>query len=104
MKNHFISEVTRLYLSAELRPQMPPRSAQTGKTGLHIEVRGDLIVVTDSATQFFAIYAKPSHPQLILRHSAPTGDDLLGRAWQAANDKARELGWIVWYPAMLRQC
>jgi len=26
-----------------------------------------------------------------------TGDDLelLARAWQAANDKARELGWIV---------
>jgi hypothetical protein len=36
-------------------PQMPPRSAQTSETGLHVEVRGDLIIVTESATQFFAI-------------------------------------------------
>jgi hypothetical protein len=74
---------------------MPPRSAQISETGFHVEVRGDLIIVTQSATQFFAIYAKPSQPQLILRHSAASGDELLGRAWQAANDKAREMGWIV---------
>jgi hypothetical protein len=58
--------VTRLSLTAELRrPRMPPRSAQISKTGFHVEVRGDLIIVTQSATQFFAIYAKPRHPQLI---------------------------------------
>ena len=74
---------------------MPPRSAQISETDLHVEVRGDLLIVTEAATQFFAIYAKPSHPQLILRHPAPTGDKLLGRASQAANDKARELGWII---------
>jgi hypothetical protein len=73
---------------------MPPRSAQISQTGLHVEVRGDLIIVTDSSTQFFAIYAKPSHAQLVLRHPAPTDDELLGRAWQAAEMKARELGWI----------
>ena len=73
---------------------MPPRSVQTSETGLHVEVRGDLIIVTQSATQFFAIYAKPSQPQLILRHSAPD-NELLGRVWKAASDKARELGWIV---------
>jgi hypothetical protein len=31
-----------------------------------------------------------------LRRRSETDDnELLARAWQAANDKARELGWIV---------
>jgi hypothetical protein len=74
---------------------MPPRSAQISETGLHVEVHGDLIIVTESATRFFAIYAKPSQPQLILRQPAPPGGELLARSWVAANDKARELGWII---------
>ena len=43
------------------------------------------------------MYYKPSNqPQLILRRRSETDDHtLLARAWQAANDKARELGWIV---------
>jgi hypothetical protein len=55
-----------------------------------VDVKGDLIVV-------WAIYAKPSdQPQLILKRPRPTKEhQLLARAWQAANDKARELGWIV---------
>ena len=62
---------------------------------LYVEVHGDLIVVTQPAAQFTTIYAKPiATPQLIPMKQ--TGDDLelLARAWQAANDKARELGWI----------
>jgi hypothetical protein len=75
---------------------MPPCSAQISETGLHVEVRGDLIIVTESATHFFAVYAKPSQPQLILRRPTPTDDhELLARVWQAVNTKARELGWIV---------
>jgi hypothetical protein len=62
-----------------------------------VDVKGDLIVVWDPATHFYAIYAKPSdQPQLILKHRRPTKDhQLLARSWQAANDRARELGWIV---------
>jgi hypothetical protein len=46
---------------------------------------------------FYAVYYKPTNkPQLILRRRSDTDDhELLARAWQAANDKARELGWIV---------
>jgi hypothetical protein len=62
-----------------------------------IGVQGDLIIVRAPATGFYAIYSKPSdQPQLILQRRRPTKDHtLLARAWQAANDKARELGWIV---------
>jgi len=38
------------------------------ETDLHVEVRGNLLIVTVAATQFYAIYAKPSQPQLILRN------------------------------------
>jgi hypothetical protein len=43
---------------------------------------------------FYAAYAKPSNqPQLILRRRSETENyELLARAWQAANTKARELG------------
>jgi hypothetical protein len=64
---------------------------------LEVEVEGDLIVVSQFATQFIAIYARPTvMPQLILRKRTESDDyELFARAWQAANDKARELGWIV---------
>jgi len=62
-----------------------------------VKVEGDLIVVWDPVTHFYAIYSKPSdEPQLILKRRRPGRDDgLLARARQAANDEARELGWIV---------
>jgi hypothetical protein len=62
-----------------------------------VDVEGDTIVVWDPVTHFYAIYSKPSdEPQLILKRRRPTKDHaLLARSWQAANDKARELGWIV---------
>lgn len=46
---------------------------------------------------FHAVYFKPADkPQLILRNHTDTDDHaLLAAAWQAANEKARELGWIV---------
>jgi hypothetical protein len=55
---------------------------------------GDIVV---SMAGFCAVYYKPNNqPQLILRRRSETDDHtLLARAWQAANDKARELGWIV---------
>jgi len=55
---------------------------------------GDIIV---SVTGFCAVFYKPTNqPQLILRRRTDTGDhELLAQAWQAANEKARELGWIA---------
>jgi hypothetical protein len=59
------------------------------------DVSGDEVIVRTLG--FFAAYAKPStSPQLILRRRTETDDHaLLAQAWQAANEKAREVGWIV---------
>ena len=55
---------------------------------------GDIVV---SRAGFCAVYYKPSNqPQLILRRRTDTYDhELIARAWKAANEKARELGWIA---------
>jgi len=62
---------------------------------LSVELRGTEIIVRKA--DFYAVYYKPTNrPQLILRYRSETNDhELLARVWQAANDKARELGWIV---------
>jgi hypothetical protein len=69
---------------------------------LRIEVEGDGIIVTLPGTSFRVIYRKPSqYPGLIafdLRGDKSAGisqTNFLARAWRVANDKARELGWIV---------
>ena len=65
------------------------------ESNLEVEVHGDLIVVTQLAAQFSAIYAKPiATPQLIPMKQTSGDLELLARAWRAANDKTRELGWI----------
>ena len=55
---------------------------------------GDIVV---SVAGFCAVYYKPNNqPQLILRRRSETDDPhCWPEAWRAANDKARELGWIV---------
>ena len=62
-----------------------------------LEVRGDLMIVTQPSTQFFAVYIRPTNqPQLILKRRTDTDDHvLLAQVSQAANAKARELGWIA---------
>ena len=62
---------------------------------LTADVNGDEIIVRTLG--FFAAYTKPSNaPQLILKRRTDIDDhDLLAQAWQAANEKAREIGWIV---------
>jgi hypothetical protein len=66
---------------------------------LFVDVQGEWVIVTEPAAQFCAVYAMPTttpRPRLILKRRTNTEDyELLARAWQAANDKARELGWIV---------
>ena len=62
---------------------------------LFVMVQGDEIIVT-SETGFRAYCKRPNHPQLKVRRRTETDDyEVLARAWQATNDKARELGWIV---------
>ena len=63
---------------------------------LFVVVKDDEIIVT-SETGFRAAYCKrPNLPQLKVRRRTETDDnEVLALAWQAANDKARELGWIV---------
>jgi hypothetical protein len=65
--------------------------------GFEVEARGELLIVTKPAAEFFAIYTKAGDkPHLILKRRTDTEDHaLLAQAWQAANAKARELGWIV---------
>ena len=69
---------------------------------LHVEVEDDGIIVTLPGTTFRVIYhMTPNDPGLAA--SAIQSDksagiaefDFLARAWRVANDKARELGWIV---------
>jgi hypothetical protein len=68
-----------------------------GEADFKIEARGDTIVVTDPATQFFAIYAKPEDDrQLVLKsYDVTKSYELLAHTWELANYKARALGWIV---------
>jgi|SoiMethySBSTD1v2_1073268.scaffolds.fasta_scaffold1899261_2 hypothetical protein len=72
----------------------------------HVGVDGDLIVVTDPVTRYYAIYTRPSDraetlahgdtPHLTLVRRRPTKNCLLLKeAYKAASAKARELGWIV---------
>ena len=71
---------------------------------LHVEVRDHDIIVTMPETSFRVVYRKPYQgSQLVARldyfqhdQKGPiTRAQFLARAWKLANDKARELGWIV---------
>ena len=60
-----------------------------------VVVKGDEIVVTSDAGFRAAYCRRPNHPQLIVRRRTDTDDhEVLAQAWQAANKKARKLGWI----------
>ena len=71
-------------------------------TDLHVEVQGDYIIITLPGTKLMVTYYKAGDPPQLMAKSDWTDDDApitLGafraRAWLAANDKVRELGWIV---------
>ena len=76
------------------------------ESALHVEVDGDIIVVMDPSTKYYALCTKPSGRAEMLAHGVvqhltllrrrPTKDrTLLAAAYQAANENARELGWIA---------
>jgi hypothetical protein len=73
---------------------------------LHVEVRADEIIVVVPHSTYAATYcrSRDSSSLVLTQVSSPDKDDprstqtaaqFLGLAWQVANDKARELGWIV---------
>jgi len=71
---------------------------------LRIDVVDDEIIIDLPATTYSVTYYKPANsPQLLAKNISQEDDrrtplklsDFLARAWQAANEKARELGWIV---------
>ena len=71
---------------------------------LHIDVVDDEIIVTLPFTSYGVTYYKTASSPQLLGKNFPKKDDLripltqaefLARAWKAANEKARELGWIV---------
>jgi hypothetical protein len=75
------------------------------ESALHVEVLDDEIVITPPgtsyavtyywATAFLSGFLTKSHSGEE-DHDAPmTQAEFHGRAWRLANDKARELGWIV---------
>jgi hypothetical protein len=71
---------------------------------LRVQVQGGEIVVTASDTDYVVTYHKPANSPQLLAKSFPRKEDrrfsmtlaeFLTAAWKLANDKARELGWIV---------
>ncbi len=71
---------------------------------LHVAVWDDELVVSLPQSSYSVTYYKPPHSSGLLAKNIPQGDDphieiklseFLAEAWRAANDKARELGWIV---------
>jgi hypothetical protein len=71
---------------------------------LVIDVLGGNIKVSLAGSNYAVTYHKPRNsPQLLAkslpvnedRHTAMTQGEFLALAWRVANDKAREMGWIV---------
>jgi hypothetical protein len=70
---------------------------------LHVEVQGGDIIVTLPGASFMVTYFKPAGTSHLIARPNWTNDPnaaielgaFLEQAWTAANDKARELGWIA---------
>ena len=74
------------------------------KADLRVQVIDDEIIVTWPGSFYSVTYYKPPNsPQLLAKRIADHDDlrfpmtaaEFLAQAWRLANDKARELGWIV---------
>jgi len=74
------------------------------KSELRVQVVDDEIIVTRPGSSYSVTYYKPdASPQLLAKRIADHDDlrfpmtaaEFLTQAWRLANDKARELGWIV---------
>jgi hypothetical protein len=76
----------------------------TTDADLRVEVVDDEIIVTLPGWYYSVTYFKLERaPQLLAKNMSERDDprapmtvsEFLAKAWKAANDKARELGWIV---------
>jgi hypothetical protein len=74
------------------------------KSDLRVQVVDDELIVTLPGSTYSVTYYKPERsPQLLAKRMADRDDlripmtaaEFLVSAWRLANDKARELGWIV---------
>lgn len=78
----------------------------TANDKLYVEVLDDEIIMTLPGTSYAVMYYRATaFPQRLLTKSHSGGEDhdvlmtqaeFHGRAWRLANQKARELGLIVW--------
>jgi hypothetical protein len=75
-----------------------------GLADIHLDVRGGDIIVDLPGTSYTVTYHKPAVSPQLLAAYLPGEDDprteltqaaFLARAWRLANEKARELDWIV---------
>jgi hypothetical protein len=80
-------------------PERPPTVPE-----FRVAVQGSEIVVTASNTDYVMSYHKPANSPRLLARSFPRKEDrrvamtladFLTAAWKLADDKARELGWIL---------
>jgi hypothetical protein len=71
---------------------------------LRVDIVDDEILVSLPGTSYSVVYFKRDNSHHLSARHIPMKDDLrtplkladfLSRAWREANDKARELGWIV---------
>ena len=74
------------------------------KSELRVQVVDDEIIVPRPGSYYSVTYYKPENsPGLLAKRIADTDDlrismtaaEFLAQAWKLANEKARELGWIV---------
>jgi len=79
--------------------QMSPRP-----NALYVSRVDDEIIVSLPGYYYTVTYYKPQNSPQLLAKNFPTADDqriemtqsdFLAQAWRLANDRARELGWIV---------
>ena len=76
--------------------------AMTANVGLIAELEGSDIIVTMPETIFMVAYRMRDDVPELAAHFVQDDEDgpisrgqFLARSWRVANDKARELGWIV---------
>jgi hypothetical protein len=81
-----------------------PTEQSTINPVFRVAVQGSDIVITASGTEYVMIYHMPTNSRQLIAKSFPRKEDrrvsmtladFLTAAYKLANDKAREVGWIV---------
>jgi hypothetical protein len=89
---------------AERRHGLARRWQGLAAHDLHVKVEGGDIMVTLPGTRYAVTYYKPTNsrqlqgkhfPEQVDHRSPISQAAFVGKAWRLANDKARELGWMV---------